>query len=86
MLRFIKGGNQFAIADGRHLGVSQGMMGARWLQEEWKPNTAELEFNVDFDERKFSNQERFLYRQWIFNEVLSAGCFNIINDFPLTFP
>ena len=81
LLRFVKGGNtcKFAIADGCHLvNVSWGMMGAIWLWEEWKPNMAELEVSIVFNERKCSNQERFLYRQWIFNVILSAGCFCII--------
>ena len=60
------------------MNVSQGMMGARWPQEEWKLNMAELEISVVFDKRKCSNQERFLYRRWIFNMISSAGCFYII--------
>ena len=44
LLRFVKRGNQFAIAGGHHLvNVSQGMVEARWPREEWKPNMAELE-------------------------------------------
>ena len=54
-------GNKFAIAGVRHLvNVSQGIMGATWPREEWKPNTAELEVSVVFNERKCSNQEQFL--------------------------
>ena len=34
-------------------------MGARWPQEEWKPDMAKLEVSVGFDERKCSNQDRF---------------------------
>ena len=30
---------------------------------------AELEVSIVFDERKCSNQEQFLYRQWIFNVI-----------------
>ena len=48
-------------------------MEARWPWEERKPNVAELEVCVVFDERKCSNQER-----WIFNVILSARCFYII--------
>ena len=53
-------------------------MGAGWLQEEWEPNMVELEVRVVFDERKCSNQEQSLYRRWIFNMILFAGCFYII--------
>ena len=61
VLRFVKGGNKFAIASGRHLvDVSQGMMGVRWLCEEWKPNMAKLKVSIVFDERKCSNQKQFL--------------------------
>lgn len=49
--------------------VSQGIMGARW-----KP------VRVVFDKRKCWNQEWFLYRRWIFNVMLSAGCFCIIYE------
>ena len=63
LLRFVKGGNKFVIAGGRHLvNVSKEMMGASWPREEWKPNMAELEVSVVFDNRKCSNQEQFLYR------------------------
>ena len=62
LLRFVKGGNTFAIAGGRHLvNVSQGMLGVRWPQEEWKANMVELKVSVVFDERKCANQGRFLY-------------------------
>ena len=58
LLRFVKGGSKFAIADGCYLvDVSQRMMGVRWLQEEWKPDTAELEVSVVFDKQTCSNQE-----------------------------
>ena len=76
---FVKGGNKFAIAGVRHLvNVSQGIMGPRWPPEEWKPNMVELEVSIVSDKRKCSNQEQFLYRQWIFNVILSAGCFYVI--------
>lgn len=49
-----------AIAAGDHLvHVSQGMMGTRWLWEEWKPNMAKLKVSVVFDKRKYSNQQQF---------------------------
>ena len=38
----------------------------------------QLKVTIVFDERKCSNQERFLYRRWIFNVILAAGCFYII--------
>ena len=38
--------------------VSQGMMQASWLQEEWKPNMAELEVSVVFDERRINAQTK----------------------------
>ena len=81
LLRFVKGGNKFAIAGGRHLvHVSHGMMGTKRLREEWKPNMAGLEVSIFFFyERKRPNKEQFLYRRWIFKLlILSAGCFYII--------
>ena len=40
------------------MNVSQGMMGVRWLQEEWKPNMAELEAGNGFGERKLNAQTK----------------------------
>ena len=80
MLRFVKGGNTFAIVGGHHLvNVSQGMLGVRWPQEEWKPNLVELKVSIVFDKRKCANQGRFLHSRWIFNMMLSAGCFYIVH-------
>ena len=70
LLRFVKGGNKFAIVGGCPL--SQGMMGVRWPREERKPNMVELVVHVVFDERKRSNQERFPYRQRIFKVTFAA--------------
>ena len=53
------------------------MMGLRWPQEEWKPNTVELEVRAVFDKRKCSNQEQFLYRQWIFNMLFLLDVFTL---------
>ena len=61
------------------INVSQGKMPrARWPREERKSNILERKASIVFDERKCSNQERFLYRRWIFNMILSAGCFYIV--------
>ena len=39
LLRFVKGGNKFAIVQQVDIvNVSQGRMGENWPQEEWKPN------------------------------------------------
>ena len=66
LLRFVKGGNKFAIAGGCHLvNVSQGMIGARWMQEEWKPNMAVFEVSVVLDERKCSNHEHYRFDSYL---------------------
>ena len=38
-------------------------MGARWPQEEWKPNMAELEVSVVIDERKMMLKSRAISLQ-----------------------
>ena len=40
--------------------VSQGMMVASWPPEEWKPNMAELEVSVVFDELKIMFKPRVI--------------------------
>ena len=51
---FVKGGNKFSTAGGYHLvNASQGIIGAWWSREEWKPNMAELKSAL-FDKRKCS--------------------------------
>ena len=60
LLRFVKGGNKFAIAGGCHLvNVSQGIMGARWPWEGWKPNMEELEVSVILTKENVQTRSNF---------------------------